>query len=470
MPTPPISPSQRPDSSSRRRRTSSHTGTHSASRAGVTATQVAAPTHPETQHRSVNTVSASAFAELFVPAALCSVLGAQGIFEPFPIQIATLPDSLAGRDVLGQGRTGSGKTLAFALPLVARIASSGNKTRQARPRGLVLVPTRELATQVAGVIAPLAEAVGLRVTTVFGGVSAAPQIKSFKSGIDIVVACPGRLLDHIGTGTIHLDEVEVCVLDEADHMADQGFLPMVKKILDATPRDGQRLLFSATLAGGVDVIVKRYLTSPVSHQAQIEAPVLLAHRVVVVAEKDRLDMLIELISDGRAVVFARTKHRARQLARKLTAAGVEAVDMHGNLSQNARERNLAAFVDGKARVMVATDIAARGIHIDDVPLVIHADPPIEHKAYTHRSGRTARAGNAGEVITIASFEQQTEVAKLLSRAGVRAEWSGETHNTSRPATAVTPSGGMPTGQPKNQGPRDGMNRTPDHQRSGRRHR
>jgi superfamily II DNA/RNA helicase len=320
------------------------------------------------------------------------------------------------------------------------------------------------------VIAPLAEAVGLRVTTVFGGVSAAPQLKSFKSGIDIIVACPGRLLDHMGTGMVYLDEVEVCVLDEADHMADQGFLPMVKRILDATPRDGQRLLFSATLAGGVDVIVKRYLTSPVSHQAQIEAPVLLDHRVVVVAEEDRLNMLIELIGDGRAVVFARTKHRARQLARKLTMAGVEAVDMHGNLSQNARERNLAAFVDGKARVMVATDIAARGIHIDDVPLVIHADPPIEHKAYTHRSGRTARAGNAGEVITIASFEQQNEVEKLLSRAGVRAEWSGETRNASRSSARGSAPGADHTGQTRSQAPRGGAQRTPDRQSSGRRHR
>jgi superfamily II DNA/RNA helicase len=398
------------------------------------------------------------------------VLGAQGILEPFPIQIATLPDSLAGRDVLGQGRTGSGKTLAFALPLVARVASSGHKTRVARPRGLVLVPTRELATQVAAVIAPLAKAVGLRVTTVFGGVSAAPQIKSFKAGVDIIVACPGRLLDHMGTGMVYLDEVEVCVLDEADHMADQGFLPMVKRILDATPRAGQRLLFSATLAGGVDVIVKRYLTSPVSHQAQIETPALLDHRVVVVAEEDRLDMLIELISDGRAVVFTRTKHRARQLARKLTTAGVEAVDMHGNLSQNARERNLAAFAGGQARVMVATDIAARGIHIDDVPLVIHADPPIEHKAYTHRSGRTARAGSAGEVITIASFEQQNEVEKLLSRAGVCARWSGETQNTSRSTTRTASSGAAPTGQARNQAPRDGTNRTPNRQSSGRRHR
>jgi superfamily II DNA/RNA helicase len=253
-------------------------------------------------------------------------------------------------------------------------------------------------------------------------------------------------------------------------MADQGFLPMVKRILDATPRAGQRLLFSATLAGGVDVIVKRYLTSPVSHQAQIETPALLDHRVVVVAEEDRLDMLIELISDGRAVVFTRTKHRARQLARKLTTAGVEAVDMHGNLSQNARERNLAAFAGGQARVMVATDIAARGIHIDDVPLVIHADPPIEHKAYTHRSGRTARAGSAGEVITIASFEQQNEVEKLLSRAGVCARWSGETQNTSRSTTRTASSGAAPTGQARNQAPRDGTNRTPNRQSSGRRHR
>jgi superfamily II DNA/RNA helicase len=398
------------------------------------------PREPRQAAHAAHALSASTFADLTVPATLLTVLAAQGIVEPFPIQVATLPDSLAGRDVLGQGQTGSGKTLAFALPIVTRLVASGNKTRPTRPRGLVLVPTRELASQVCAVIAPLADALGLRVATVFGGVSAAPQIKAFKAGVDIVVACPGRLLDHMGTGAVHLDEVEVCVLDEADHMADQGFLPMVKRILDATPREGQRLLFSATLAGGVDVIVKRYLSSPVSHQAQVEAPALLDHRVVVIAEENRLNTLIELVGDGRAVVFARTKHRARQISRKLTGSGVEAVDMHGNLSQNARERNLAAFVSGQARVLVATDIAARGIHVDDVPLVIHVDPPIEHKAYTHRSGRTARAGSAGEVVTIASYEQQTEVAKLLSRAGVRARWSGATQNTSGSATRGGASG------------------------------
>ena len=227
------------------------------------------PREPRQAAHAAHAPSASTFADLTVPATLLTVLAAQGIVEPFPIQVATLPDSLAGRDVLGQGQTGSGKTLAFALPIVTRLVASGNKTRPTRPRGLVLVPTRELASQVCAVIAPLADAFGLRVATVFGGVSAAPQ---FKAGVDIVVACPGRLLDHMGTGAVHLDEVEVCVLDEADHMADQGFLPMVKRILDATPREGQRLLFSATLAGGVDVIVKRYLSSPVSHQAQVEAP------------------------------------------------------------------------------------------------------------------------------------------------------------------------------------------------------
>jgi superfamily II DNA/RNA helicase len=434
MTIPSVSPLGRPEGSARRRRNRSRSGAQSTPHAVPDTSELSAPGCPP-DSATLRAGDAVAFAELSVPASLRAVLAGQGIFEPFPIQVATLPDSLAGRDVLGQGRTGSGKTLAFALPVVARLAGSGKKTRPAGPRGLVLVPTRELATQVCAVIAPLAEAVGLRVATVFGGVSAAPQIKAFKSGVDIIVACPGRLLDHMGTGALCLDEVEISVLDEADHMADQGFLPMVKRILDATPRNGQRLLFSATLAGGVDVIVKRYLNSPVSHQAGIEAPALLDHSVVVIAEEDRLDTLIALIGDGRAVVFARTKHRARQLARKLTTAGVEAVDMHGNLSQNARERNLAAFADGQARVMVATDIAARGIHVDDVPLVIHADPPIEHKAYTHRSGRTARAGSAGEVITIASFEQRTEVEKLLSRAGVRARWGKATRTTQGATTA-----------------------------------
>ena len=352
------------------------------------------------------------------------LLTKQGVTDPFPIQSATLPDSLAGRDVLGQGRTGSGKTLAFALPLVARLAAAPKEPARGRPRALILVPTRELATQVAAVIEPLAKAFRMSTVTVFGGVGHGPQRKAFASGVEIVVACPGRLLDHMQAGDVHLDRVEITVLDEADHMADQGFLPTVKKILDKTPAGGQRMLFSATLAGGVDTIVSRYLSNPVSHAAGVEAPVLLEHRVLVVDEADRIPQIARMAGEGRVVVFTRTKHRAKQLAKKLEASGVGAVDMHGNLSQNARERNLAAFSDGSASALVATDIAARGIHVDDVALVVHADPPVEHKAYTHRSGRTARAGAAGQVVTIATLDQVAEVRMLLRKAGVTATWEG----------------------------------------------
>lgn len=364
------------------------------------------------------------FVKVGVPAILAGVLAATGVTDPFSIQTVTLPDSLAGRDVLGQGRTGSGKTIAFALPLVARLAATKSPRQPNRPRALVLVPTRELATQVAGVIEPLAMAVGLRVITIFGGVGHGPQRDGLRAGAEIVVACPGRLIDHMGEGDARLDRIEITVIDEADHMADQGFLPMVKRILDATPKKGQRMLFSATLAGGVDAIVSRYLENPVSHAAEVEAPVLLDHSVMVVEDADRLAAVAEFARTERVVIFTRTKHRAKQMAAKLKTFGVTAVDMHGNLSQTARERNLAAFSDGTATALVATDIAARGIHVDDVPLVVHADPPVEHKAYTHRSGRTARAGAAGRVVTIASPSQVGEVRHLLTKAGVTATWTG----------------------------------------------
>lgn len=382
------------------------------------------PITPPSASTSAAPATGTGFSALGVPAPLVALLTAEQVTEPFPIQEATLPDSLAGRDVLGQGRTGSGKTLAFALPIVARLAADPMAPMRGRPRALVLVPTRELATQVAAVIEPLAANYGMKTATVFGGVTHGAQRSAFANGVEIVVACPGRLLDHMQAGDVRLDRVEVCVLDEADHMADQGFLPMVKRILDATPANGQRLLFSATLAGGVDTLISRYLTNPVSHAAGVEAPVLLEHRVIVVQETDRVEEIAKMAREGRVVVFTRTKHRAKQLAKKLDAIGVGAVELHGNLSQNARERNLAAFSDGTATALVATDIAARGIHVDDVPLVVHADPPVEHKAYTHRSGRTARAGAAGEVVTIATPDQVGEVRDLLRKAGVTAEWEG----------------------------------------------
>ncbi len=362
------------------------------------------------------------FTELGVPAVLTTALTRLGIDSPFPIQAATLPDSLAGRDVLGRGRTGSGKTYAFVIPVVARLAAAATKPRPGRPRALILAPTRELATQIEATLKPLADAAGLRTLVVFGGVGPNPQIKALKAGVDVLVACPGRLDDHIRGGHASLDAVEVTVLDEADHMADLGFLPVVRRLMSQTPAGGQRLLFSATLDNGVDVLVQKFMRRPVTHHVDsaAQAPVEMDHHVLHVREDDRLGILVELLSaPGRSVVFTRTKRRAKVLTRQLNTAGVPAVELHGNLAQNARNRNLSAFSDGTAGTLVATDIAARGIHVDDVALVIHADPPVEHKAYLHRSGRTARAGARGTVITLMTDEQQADVRDLARKAGIR---------------------------------------------------
>lgn len=363
------------------------------------------------------------FADLGVPAALLDVLAADQITVPTPIQAATLPDSLKGRDVLGRGRTGSGKTYAFGLPLVARLVSEGERRRPApkRPRALVLAPTRELASQIAATVAPLAKAVGLRTTTVFGGVGQGPQVNALRDGVDILIACPGRLEDLIGQGHCSLADVRVTVLDEADHMADLGFLPAVRRLLDQTPKGGQRMLFSATLDNAIDVLVKRFLVDPAVHQADsAQSPVTkMDHHVLHVEREQRLPVLLDLVSaPGRTVVFTRTKHGAKALARQLNKNGVPAVDLHGNLSQGARTRNMEAFHSGTATTLVATDIAARGIHVDDVSLVVHADPPAEHKAYLHRSGRTARAGAAGTVITLMTSEQRGDVRALTRAAGI----------------------------------------------------
>ncbi|HEY7718326.1 MAG TPA: DEAD/DEAH box helicase [Pedococcus sp.] len=362
------------------------------------------------------------FTTLGVPAALADVLAADGITTPTPIQAATLPDSLAGRDVLGRGRTGSGKTYAFVLPLLTRLAAQPARRQPGRPRALVLAPTRELATQIDTALRPLARPLGLTSLTVFGGVGQGPQVTALRRGVDIVVACPGRLEDLLGQGHVSLDGVEVTVLDEADHMADLGFLPGVRRIMDRTPRTGQRLLFSATLDAGVDVLVKRFLVSPVTHEADsAQSPVsTMAHHVFHVHKDHRLPVLVDLAAaPGRTVVFTRTKHGAKKLAKQLNASGVPAVELHGNLSQGARTRNLDAFHTGAASTLVATDIAARGIHVDDVGLVVHADPPVEHKAYLHRSGRTARAGAAGTVVTLMTAEQVADVRDLTRKAGIK---------------------------------------------------
>ncbi|WP_425955256.1 DEAD/DEAH box helicase [Xylanimonas sp. McL0601] len=363
------------------------------------------------------------FSDLGLPNSVVSVLAERGITSPFPIQAASLPDSLAGKDVLGRGRTGSGKTVAFALPVVTRL--SGGRRTPRRPRALILAPTRELALQIDATTAPLAAVLGLRTTTVFGGVAQSRQVAALDAGVDILVACPGRLEDLLNQKVLTLDGVEVTVLDEADHMADLGFLPVVKRILDRTPERGQRLLFSATLDNGVDVLVKRYLHQPITHSVDEAAapPPLMTHHVLAVADADAKRQVVHQLAagTGRRVLFTRTKHHAKKLAKQLTTAGVPAVDLHGNLGQGARERNLAAFTSGEVKVLVATDIAARGIHVDDVELVVHVDPPAEHKAYLHRSGRTARAGSGGDVVTIMLPEERADVADLTRKAKITAK-------------------------------------------------
>jgi superfamily II DNA/RNA helicase len=362
------------------------------------------------------------FTDLGVPAALARSLAQRGITDPFPIQTATLPDTLAGRDVLGRGRTGSGKTLAFALPVVAGLAASGTRRAPARPRALILAPTRELASQIHATVEPLAAEAGLTSTTIFGGVAQSRQVAALDAGIDVLVACPGRLEDLIQQRLCSLDAVEITVLDEADHMADLGFLPVVKRLLDRTPRGGQRLLFSATLDNGVDTLVKRYLDRPTSHSVDPEvAPVsTMTHHVLAVADADAKKAVVRELASGtgRRVLFTRTKHQAKKLAKQLTGDGIPAVDLQGNLGQGARERNLAAFTSGDVKVLVATDIAARGIHVDDVELVVHVDPPAEHKAYLHRSGRTARAGSGGDVVTVMLPEQAGDVRDLTRKARI----------------------------------------------------
>jgi superfamily II DNA/RNA helicase len=370
------------------------------------------------RHLGAVTPGDATFAELGVPRPLVAALAESGITVPFPIQAATLPDALAGRDILGRAQTGSGKTLGFCLPLTAKLANG--HTMACRPRGLILVPTRELAAQVQAVLAPLARAVGLSSAVIFGGTSQNPQVTALRNRVDIVVACPGRLADLIEQGHCHLGDVEISVLDEADHMADLGFLPVVRRLLDETPRDGQRLLFSATLDGAVDVLARRFLNRPARHSVEpAAARVEVTHHVLTVTPADRVGVLAALAGgEARVLIFTRTKHGASRLARQLTKAGTPTAELHGDLAQGARTRNLAAFASGQVQAMVATDIAARGIHVDGIDLVVHADPPAEHKVYVHRSGRTARAGAGGTVVTMQTPAQAAEVRTLMRQAGI----------------------------------------------------
>ena len=359
--------------------------------------------------------TASSFAELGVASALAAALAARGITTPRPIQAHTLPDGLAGRDVLGRAETGSGKTLAFGLPMLIRTATAGGGRLTRRPRGLVLVPTRELADQVHDELHPLAALLDLRLLTVYGGVSAQRQVQALRRGIDIVVATPGRLQDLVRQGACSLDAVDIAVLDEADHMADMGFLPAVTWLLDRVPPGGQRLLFSATLDGQVGSLVRRYLHEPVRHEVapEPESTVEMAHRFLAVHHMDRVLVAAAIArSTYRTLVFVRTKRGADRLAHQLQRENVPTAAIHGDLRQSARERALKNFSAGKLQVLVATDVAARGIHVDDIDVVIHFDPPEDHKAYVHRSGRTARAGRGGIVATFVLWNQVIEVERL----------------------------------------------------------
>jgi superfamily II DNA/RNA helicase len=363
--------------------------------------------------------TAASFAELGVPTPLVRALDRRGIAAPFAIQLRALPDGIAGRDVLGRAQTGSGKTLAFGLPMLARL--SGRKSRSRHPRGLVLVPTRELAMQVADGLRPLADAVGLRMVAVFGGAPYGRQLAALNRGIDIVVATPGRLIDLIDRGACSLSEVSIAVLDEADHMADLGFLPAVTRLLDDVPAGGQRLLFSATLDRGIDRLVRAYLNDPTVHAvASAAAPVeSMDHQVFLLHHADKVAVAAEIAArPGRTLVFVRTKHGADRLAKQLSKMGADAAAIHGNLSQNARQRALTGFATGRTRVLVATDVAARGIHVDDVDLVVHFDPPNDSKSYLHRSGRTARAGAKGTVVSFVEPDQVKAVTRLHRDARV----------------------------------------------------
>jgi superfamily II DNA/RNA helicase len=359
----------------------------------------------------------SSFTDLGVPADLVAVLAKGGITAPFPVQELTIPDLLAGRDVCGSAPTGSGKTIAFGVPLVDRVGRAKSK----KPRALVLAPTRELAAQIQRELAPLADVRDRTVFTVYGGVGYEPQRRAMRRGVDILVACPGRLEDLIQQRVVDLSMVEIVVIDEADRMADMGFLPAVRRILDATAKERQTVLFSATLDGDVGVITRSYQRDAVRHEVpgQESDAMDAEHRFENVQTGDRLSRAAEVIkAEGPTIVFCRTRHGADKIAKKLATAGVQASPIHGGLSQGQRDRALAAFTRGSVQALVATDVAARGIHVDDVACVLHFDPPTDAKTYVHRSGRTARKGATGVVVSFIASDQQRASRQLQRELGI----------------------------------------------------
>ncbi|MBG0823864.1 DEAD/DEAH box helicase [Planomonospora sp. ID91781] len=362
----------------------------------------------------------SEFTLLGLPKPLVTGLSRQGIHSPFPIQRATIPDILSGIDVLGRGQTGSGKTLAFGLPMMARIA--GRKARPGHPLAVVLVPTRELAMQVTDALEPLGRGLSLRMKTVVGGMSMGRQIEALRRGVEVVVATPGRLTDLIQQGECTLDEVQVSILDEADHMCDLGFFPVVSAILQQTPADSQRLLFSATLDGDVDKLVRRFLTDPVTHSMAPAASSVdtMEHHVLEVHRDDKFPVTAEIANrEGRTIIFVRTQHGVDRLCKQLAQVGIKAGGLHGGKRQNQRTRILAEFKEGAINVLVCTDVAARGIHVDNISLVLHVDPPQDHKSYLHRGGRTARAGEKGTVMTLVLPNERRSTDAMTRRAGIK---------------------------------------------------
>ena len=387
------------------------------------------------------------FAALGLPVALVERLAREGITIPFPIQTATIPDALAGRDVLGRGQTGSGKTFAFGLPTLARLAA-GERALARRPRALVLTPTRELAMQISDALEPYVHVMGLRHKLVAGGMPYPPQLMALDRGVDLLIATPGRLKDLIERGAVQLTDIAIMILDEADHMAEMGFLPEITSILDALPEGGQRLLFSATLDRGVDEVVKRYLHDAVTHStdAVTASVTTMDHHILLIDPQHKKSITAEVANrEGRTLVFVRTKLGADRVAEQLREQGVFAAALHGGLAQGARNRVLSAFKDGSLPVLVATDVAARGIHVDDIGVVLQADPPADHKDYLHRSGRTARAGEKGSVITLALPHQKRGMERLARDAGVEVVATRATPGDALlTSTGARPPSGVPT--------------------------
>ncbi|MCZ4604088.1 DEAD/DEAH box helicase [Streptomyces sp. Lzd4kr] len=418
--------------------------------------------------------SATSFADLGLPAQILRTLDERDVTVPFPIQAATLPNALAGRDVLGRGRTGSGKTLAFGLGMLARTA--GRRAQPKEPLALVLVPTRELAQQVGEALTPYAEALRLRLATVVGGVSIGRQAAALRDGAEIVVATPGRLHDLIERKGCRLGRVRITVLDEADQMCDMGFLPQVTEILDQVRPDGQRMLFSATLDRDVDQLVQNYLRDPVVHSVDPSSSAVstIEHHVFVVHGPDRYAVTTEIAArDGRVLLFLDTKHGVDQLTRHLRAGGVPAAALHSGKSQPQRTKTLAQFKNGQVTALVATNVAARGLHVDDLDLVVNVDPATDPKDYLHRAGRTARAGRSGTVVTLAMSGQRRETSQVMTDAGVAPKVtkvrSGEaelTRITGAKAPSGVPLDGGPTAQrPKNHNtPFRGLGSTKDTKR------